>query len=339
MGRAPAPTPHDERPLISVGICHHTGQLIHRCLESVRASQGVRYEILVCTSTQEAYPGCQMLYDQGGPAHKRNLLAQASQGSILVYLDDDVEVSPYCLYELWQGLDRPGVGMVFAKIRNMERRQELDDCGSWLTWTGFLWARAGNWQRDTGQYDTPQPILASKSATCAIWRRVFFDVGGFDASYFILGEETDLAWRCWLRGHHVWYWPAAVSWHAFNTTFKPKPAYYTLERIHYRGVRNYLSLLWTTLGTLRLLSILPIHLAVWTMALLGFALRGQWDRAQHLARGLWDFWTHLPHAKRRQVQASRILSDRDLQLHIAYAPPARYYVGRLLRYITQGLHG
>lgn len=312
-------------------------------MDSVETSQGVSYDVIIVTSDPTyQYRTAQVLVDTEGPAQKRNVGTHASQAPYLVFLDDDLEISPFCLYELWHWMEEHRrCGMAFGKILNMERRKEFDDCGSWITWTGFLWARAGNDQQDRRQFETPQRCLASKSATCIARRDTILQAKGFDPDYFILGEETDLAWRCWLHGWEVWYVPAARSWHAFNTRLKPPADFYTLTRIHRLGSRNYLKLLTTNLGLSRLLRILPIHLLGWTVACLGYLLRGQWPRAYCVAAGVWDWLMGLPGdwVKRTRVQESRVVSDRDLWPVISASPPLGYYVDRMRRYLTQGLHG
>lgn len=331
-------------PTVSVIICHHVGKLIDRCLTSLTATQGVTFEVCVVTSdpTYHAPEGVMHLWHTGGPAAKRNYGASCARGTYLVFLDDDVEVAADTLFELVDGLvQRPQAAMGFAKILNMVHRDVFDDCGSWLTPTGFLWARAGNDQKDMGQYDTPERCLASKSATCVIRKTVFQRVGEFDEDYYILGEETDLAWRCWLRGYEVWYLPGAMSWHAFGTDLKPKADYYTLERIHTYGCRNYLSLLWTHLGALRASLLIPPHLCAWLVAALGFAFRGELRRSGAIMRGVCQFARRLPalQRKRQAIQRTRRLSDRALWPRIARTPPLTYYTARLLRYTRQGLHG
>lgn len=327
-------------------IPHHTGRLIDRCLASVKTTVGVRYETVVLTSdrtytTTEAA----QYFVEGGPAHKRNVGASVTRAPVLVFLDDDVEISPYTAYAFWRFLEEtPACGMAFAKIYKMAegRRKELDDCGSWLTWTGFLFARAGNRQLDRGQFETPQRVLASKSATCAIRRDAFTRVGGFDAKYYILGEDSDIAWRVWLQGLEVWYVPTAVSWHAFGCeTLKPKADYYTIERTMTYGCRNYLSLLWTNLGTARLCTTFPTHLSAWFAAALGFSLSGDARRGLAIMRGVWAFVRRLPDLfrKRHRVQSTRVISDRTLFRHISYNPSFSYYLNRMYRYWNSQLHG
>mgnify|MGYP001559050194 CR=1 FL=1 len=333
------------KPVVSVVIPHHTGTLIHRCLESLTKQEGVTPQIIVVTSDTNFRTldyHIEQLFSTDGPAGKRNFGVRFAKSRFIAFLDDDVEISPFCLYEMWACLkDNPKVGMCYAKILNMERRKEFDDAGSYLTCTGFLWARAENGVEDTGQFDEPCEILASKSATCMVRRGAFFEAGGFDKDYFILGEETDLSWRMWLKGWRVLYWPQAVSWHAFNTSLKPKPKFYTDERIFYRGCHNYINLLLTNLGTRRLLCTLPLHISVWLVSAVGFALRGEWRRSWLILRGIWANFTgwRVILAKRRRVQSSRGVSDRILMQTISRSPRFRYYTDRMRRYLSQGIHG
>ena len=333
-------------PEVAFVVCHHRGRLIDRCLASVVQTIGVTYETVVLTSdatytTDQA----RQYFVEGGPAHKRNVGVTLTRAPVIVFLDDDTEISPYCAYEFWKFLqEHPKCAMGFAKIFKMEegRRDEFDDCGSWLTKTGFLFSRAGNYHRDRGQFDTAERCLASKSASCAVRRNAFTTVGGFDRDYFILGEETDLAWRCWLKGWEVWYVPMAVSWHAFGCeTLKPKADYYTIERTMTYGCRNYLSLLWTNLGSLRLATIFPLHLSAWLLASMGFCLRGDYRRGMAVLRGLHEFVGRLPTLlrKRCRVQSTRTRSDRELFRHIHQTTYVTYYLKRLWRYWTTQLHG
>lgn len=303
-------------------------------------------KVVVVTSTDRVFENVITLRDQGGPAHKRNLAVQyfGKESKYLIFLDDDVELASSTLWTLVEEMEnKPQCGMGFCKILNMERRDVFDDCGSWITSTGFLWARAQNNQTDTGQFDQSCKVLASKSATCIVRRDVFVQVGGFDVSYYILGEETDVGWRCWLAGYECWYFSSAVSWHAFGTSLKPKSKYYTLDRIHFHGAKNYLNLLLTNLGVSRLCRILPIHLSAWCAAAVGFAVRGQWKRSLLILKGIgWNFmpsnWKRTME-KRRKVQRTRTVTDRELWPLIGYSPPPSYYLSRLARYIMQGLHG
>ena len=307
-------------------------------------SQGVDAEVLVITSDRTYLNDeVKVYFLEDGPAGKRNYGVSKCHADTIIFLDDDLEVSPFCLYELWKFVaETPRCGMAFARIRNMERRYELDDCGSWITWTGFLWARAGTRQLDSGQYSDQCHILASKSATCVVRRDAFTGVGGFDRDYYILGEDTDLPWRMWLRGWEVWYCPTALSWHAFGCeSIKPRADYYTIRRTMTYGCRNYLSLLWTNLGTARLCCTFPLHLSAWLISAMGFTLTGDWRRGVAIMCGVSEFLQRLPHLQRKRhyIQSTRVISDRVLFQHIYASPGWRYYLNRMSRYWTTQLHG
>ena len=148
-----------------------------------------------------------------------------------------------------------------------------------------------------------------------------------------------MSWKCWLLGWECWYFPTALAWHAFDTPLKPKGKYYTDERIFYRGCKNYLTLLLTNLGTLRLCGILPIHLTAWLAASAGFLFSGHPGRSWLILRGMKASFSGSTFKKRRKVQTARVVSDRSLWPSIARTPGFGYYLGRLGRYVGQGYHG
>lgn len=342
--------PVETDPEIGVVICHHTGRLVNDAIQSVLCSKGYfQPKVVVVTSDKTYLKDCPyedkvtLVYEEGGPAHKRNVgTVRFTKSEYVVYLDDDATVGPYSISNFYQFMDHHRkCGIAFGKIYKMDRRNVFDDCGSWLTWTGFLWARAQNNQEDTGQYDKAVLCLSSKSAFCMVRRDSFLKAGMFDATYYILGEETDLSWRIGLQGKECWYVPSAVAWHAFDTPLKPKQDYYTLERIHFHGSKNYIQMLITNLGLWRLLCVIPIHLFAWFAAAVSFMVKGDSKRCWLILRGIFWNFTHLPAilAKRRKVQQSRVVNDKVLLLGAEYRPPVRYYTDRFRRYVTQAIHG
>ena len=340
-----------EEVALSVVVCHHKGrELLKRCLDSVYNSKGVTFEVILVTSDSslhhdtwlKEYPALRVIFAEGGPAYKRNFGVQFAKGKYYAFLDDDVELSLNCLYHMWMFMEMtPKCGMQFTKILNMERRNEFDDCGSWLTRTGFLYARSGNHQKDRGQYDQPERCASSKSATCLARPEAFRESGGFDSAYYILGEETDLSYRMWLRGWETWYNPRAVSWHAFGTSLKPRPDYYTIERVHFHGCKNYINFLCTNLSLKQLIPTLPIHLAIWVASSVGFLCIGEWRRSWQIWRGIgWNLanWQKTS-AKRRLVQSTRVVTDKELLPLVMRNVPLSYYLNRFWRYLGTQLHG
>src|SRR5947207_318279 len=55
--------------------------------------------------------------------------------------------------------------------------------------------RRGWEEKDMGQYDRPEEVLAPHGCAAAYHRRMLEDVGGFDEAYFCYLEDLDLGMR------------------------------------------------------------------------------------------------------------------------------------------------
>lgn len=332
---------------VSAIICHHKGDLVFKAIDSLLRSLEVSVEIVVATSSKphekslkERYPDITVFFCEGGPARKRNVATRFATHDYLAFFDDDVEVTPYTVFYLLRSLQEEKVGMVYGKLLNMEFRDRYDEAGSFLTWSGFLFARAESGCRDVGQFEKTESVLAGKSASCMTKRSVFWKVGGFDESYEILGEETDLSWRIWLRGFKVLYCPKSVTYHAFNTRFKPLD-FYIPRRVYFNGCRNYISMLLTNLSYKHLIIPILVQTGVWIASAVAFLVTGKYEAGINILYGLGYVVTHLDSImkKRKIVQSTRVVSDEELLPQITFNPPWSYYKNRFLQYIRTGRHG
>ncbi|HLQ39051.1 MAG TPA: glycosyltransferase, partial [Planctomycetota bacterium] len=79
--------------------------------------------------------------------------------------------------------------------------------------------RPRGWQeKDLGQYDRSEQVLAPHGCACAYRRRMLDDTGGFDAVYFCYLEDLDLGMRAQLAGWKCWYVPTARVLHRKSAT-------------------------------------------------------------------------------------------------------------------------
>ena len=332
------------KPLISVIVCHHVGDLLYDFIASVLKSRDVKIEVIIITSDEalalRGIKGCRIIHSTDGPAKKRNIGYSVANGEYLAFFDDDMTVMRETVKFLLEACDKRGIGMVYGKLYNMEHRKRLDEAGSYLTWSGFLWSRAEQNIEDVGQFVVPEYVLAGKSASCIIRADVFREVGGFDESFGILGEETDLSWRVWLSGYKVVFEPSSIGYHAFNTKYKPPAKYYTSSRVQFNGCRNYITMLMKNLEA-RHLWIVPLHSTIWLIAGLAMIGTGKVRMGANIIRGLGYVIGNigLIMKKRAIVQEMRKKSDRELFPYIMRSPRMGYYTERLGRYLKIGLHG
>ena len=85
----------EPRIQVTVVVCYHVGDLIDRCLKSLKESDitGLSVRVVVVSSVDRMFPGCYTYVSQAGPAEKRNLgIKQFGLGSYYIFLDDDVEL-------------------------------------------------------------------------------------------------------------------------------------------------------------------------------------------------------------------------------------------------------
>lgn len=328
--------------IISIILCHHFGDLIYKCIESIQKSLHTHYEIIVITSSSDlVIPGVKVYYFNGGPAAKRNYGVALSRGEYIAFFDDDTIIMALCLSSMWHALVLSHkTGMVYSKILTMGTNR-FDDAGSYLGSWGFLIERSGNVE-DIGQFNCVKKILAGKSASCMIKREVFLKVGGFDENFFMFGEETDLSWRVWLAGYEVKYIPSAVTYHAFNTPIKNVTQYYSQKTVHYHGSKNYITMLIKNLEWGNLARILPKHILVWLSVGFIFVLKGEFLKAGYVFRGIgYNLWhiRAILYKKRALNSFMRIKKDKDIAQYVFSQTPFSYYVKRFLTYIKQGRSG
>lgn len=330
---------------LAVCICHHTGNLIYKAVDSVLESIGVDYNVYVSTSDKKladkGIEGCVVMYNTAMPTAKRNEMAAFVQEKYLVFMDDDVEVTQTALKELYETIKKKQVGMVYGKLFNGERRDRLDEAGGFLTQTGFIWSRAEQNIQDNSLLKIEEPIFAGKSALCIINQKTFWKAGGFDNDFGILGEESDLSWRIWLIGNIVLFKPQAIGYHYFNTSLKPANLYYTSERVQYNGCRNYITMLIKNLGKENLWKIVPIHILIWSFVGFAMLITGKLRQGWNIWRGIFYIMRNfgLIMKKRKMVQKQRTLTDEEIFPFIFRRVRFSYYRERLIRYLKIGLHG
>jgi GT2 family glycosyltransferase len=314
---------------ISVVICHHTGILVNRCLKSL---EGLDVEKIVITSdtTWKTYDKTvQVLYTKNNePTWKRNTASLYTKGKYLVFMDDDVEVTKYCIRRMADILDKKDdIGMIYATLFKMDNHKIIDTSGSFLSWSGFLYE---TYVKRTKELITP--ILSAKSACCMIRKDVFYATGAFDNDYVIYGEETDLSWRVWQLGYKVVIRNDAIAYHAFETPLKPS-SYYNKQYIHYNGCKNYITTLIKNLPPTKIY-IAGINFLIWLF--MGCCL---WCRNRQggkwIFQGLWYNVKNFSYIWNKRIK----IANHSYWKLIRKDPPISYYFGRFKDYLRTGHHG
>jgi GT2 family glycosyltransferase len=130
-----------------------------------------------------------------GLAHCRNLAAENSQGRLLLFLDNDVEVESNTLAEFVRAA---GEGDII-QLSIVREDGSIDALGGLVDEMGYP-VEIG---RGESRLDVHRPPLYAKGAAFGMTRDLFNRVGGFDPVYFYGYDETDFCYRARRMGFGV----------------------------------------------------------------------------------------------------------------------------------------
>lgn len=216
--------------IAAVFVSHNTRGLLLDALASVRGAR----EIVVVdnastdgtvTAVRQAFPEATVIESpvNKGYGAAANLGVAACSSPFVLLLNSDVVKRPGAFRALTAHLERnPRAGLVGPRLENPDGTLQRS-CFAFLgtarlavektalgPWLGrFL----GGWSIHYGPYDRPRTAPWVLGAALAVRRQAFDDVGGFDPSFFLYGEEVDLCYRMWKAGWEVHYTPAATVEH------------------------------------------------------------------------------------------------------------------------------
>jgi GT2 family glycosyltransferase len=296
-------------------VNYNGGEQVLECLRSLEAGGGERQEVIVVDNAsqdgsaeriEKAFPGVRLIRTTTnlGFGGGNNLGARQAQGQYLAFVNPDTRVEPGWQEALRRALEAdPRAGMATARILLGERPDRVNACGNEMHLSGLTLCRGMGQPRQA--YDTPCEVGAVSGAAFLMRRELFERLGGFDASFFLYMEDSDLSLRVRLAGRRILYVPEAVVYHDYRLRFGRR-------KIYYQERNRYLMLLkvfrWRTLLVL-LPALLLAEAVTW-----GFVLSrepGQVGNklvAYPAALGSWADWRKA----RRCTQLTRAIYDRDL---------------------------
>ena len=165
-----------------------------------------------------------------------NRAARDARGDVLLFLNNDVEVTPGWLGPIKEMFTRDGnLAAVQPKVLSYLNKSYFEHAGAA---GGFLDRYAypfcqgrifDHVEKDEGQYDAEQPILWASGAALAIRKETFITNGGFDEDFEFHMEEIDLCWRLWNQGYTVKLCPYSTVYHLGGgslATGSPRKIYY-----------------------------------------------------------------------------------------------------------------
>lgn len=229
-----------------------------------------------------------------------NYGARHASGEVVAFINSDAVVDPYALSRLASGLTDE-VGITSASLRLYQSPELMNSAGNPVHYTGLSWA--GGCDEPATSWSEPRDIPSATGAATAMRADRFAELGGFCEPMFAYCEDTDLSLRAWQHGWRVRYVPDAIVLHYYEFS-RNDLKYYLLER-------NRLFMILTLFQLRTLLVLAPalcgLEFAIWLMA-----QKDGWGKQKVNGwRWLWQN-RRLIRERRRELQARRTVSDRDL---------------------------
>lgn len=298
-------------------IIVNTNELHHlkKCLPSIFRQRYPDYEVLVVDNAstdgsveylEREFSRAKIIRNRAnlGYAGASNVGFKQASGDYIAILNSDTQVEPDWLRELVIALQADlRAGLATPKILMMDDPARLNTCGNEITLTGLTFCRG--LEQPAEKYNRLEIVSAVSGAAFAIKRSVLEQIGGFDETFFMYYEDTDLSLRAMLAGYTCLYVPTSVVYHQYAFRFSPYKCFLQ-ERNRYFSLLK--TLRWRTLITL-LPMLLLSELIAWGYVL----LRGPEHVRSKLRSYAWLIGNRRQILKARcRVQTLRRVDDRVL---------------------------
>jgi len=304
------------RQLVSIIVVHYGAFVtLSSCLNSIiRHTPNV--EIIVVDNNQlpasfvEKFPAVKLIRSGSniGFGAACNAGAKAASGLVLVFMNNDIEVSAGWLSALIRPFSSPSVGSTCPLVVLRKNPEVVNAAGGDADFVAFAWNRLMGRERST---DADRTRFFYAPGCCVAVRRTAFDwIGGFDESMFLFLEDVDLSWRLRMAGWDIVYAGDSVVYHEWMAS----TSQLTPTDIQYLFNRNRLRLILKNYGGATLLRVLMAYVVLQLGLILWIVRRRQvLELRAVIAALLWNLRNLPNNLKARQhAQLSRRRSDRDI---------------------------
>jgi hypothetical protein len=258
-----------------------------------------------------------------------NLGVSHAIGEFVAFLNNDAKPHPdWIKAAIDTFATGHNIGAVASKVLDWEG-DRVDFVDAAITWYGMGYKpHAG--EPDLHKWDEEKDVLFGTGAAMFVRADVFEQLGGFDDSYFMFYEDVDLGWRLNLLGYRFRYQPASLAFHRHHASMEKFGNFHELYLLE----KNALLTLYKNIGdesfdkSVAGSILLAVRRAVGRAGLdstsLDLRVSGS-DKTPEASvskdalAGLYaidQLVEALPEldAKRHQVQSTRTVSDRQIQV-------------------------
>ncbi len=269
-----------KKSFVSVVIPNWNGKhLLENCLPTLKIQTFKDFEIIVVDNgstdgsvefVKKNYPEINLieLDHNTGFAPAVNLGIKKSLGEFVLLLNNDTKVDSKCLEYLYKAaIKRKNVGMVAAKMLQMNDPKKIDSAGDYIDVVGHA-NNIGLGELDGEKFNKEGYVFLVTGGGGLFKKEVFEKVGFLDDDYFAYFEDVDLCLRAQMVGFKGWYEPKAIIYHLHKATSNKNKAF--TEYLQFRNLTqtiiknfpeklllkdfNWLKIILVNLNTIRFLT-------------------------------------------------------------------------------------
>jgi GT2 family glycosyltransferase len=248
-----------------------------------------------------------------GTAAAKNMCINKARGSIVVFLDNDTEVTGDWLLNLIKPLADPDTGAAQSLIIDFLDRDIIQMAGGHLIkqvgWLAAFYLR-DKYSKVKNRIKTREIIAIS--ASLAVKREILEIVGGFDIKEAVHTEDLDLCWRIWLSGYRIILAPKSIMFHYSKSVAERTTMNTNNQKIYFHLAKNSFRSIIKNYQLVNVLKYLPVSVII--NLLRGFifvVLKGNFDALIGTIDALiWNFTNFSDTISQRiKVQSLRKNSD------------------------------
>lgn len=158
------------------------------------------------------------LEDNLGFGKAVNIGIKATNGELILVLNNDTTLDPECLTQIVSGARAyPDYGFYAPRICEQSNPHKIYATGLMFSDRGYG-NRSQRYQLQSIDY--PIDVFGACGAGAVYQRKVLNDVGLFNEEFFFLYEDLELSFRHQLLGYRCIYLPSAVIYHQGSATLR-----------------------------------------------------------------------------------------------------------------------
>ena len=137
----------------------------------------------------------------------------------VLFLNNDTEVAPDFLNHLVNKIQEDSsIGMVGPKIYHYDKPDLIWSAGGYINFFKGKTAHYGLRQIDHSQWDSEQEVDYLTGCAQLIRADLLYKLDGYDESYVMYSEDTDICYRLREMGYKIFYVPESKIWHKISSS-------------------------------------------------------------------------------------------------------------------------